>query len=390
MPELKPLLKVQYGAQTTPIPVYEDKSLTNGTMYVHTSNISDGMTVNPVYDAKLYFDLGNKRYHIQGDKLDSLKNLALILGNDPDNTKNITNFNAYNGTIADDLTWVIPYASSTSIGLISKEGIQHFAGAKVFDNEITFDNNLFAKYILPVTNNTYDIGSTTIKWNNIYANYFHGALVGNANTASMAYSTNGTLTFNKAISADFVNNPNNPITISRTFNGSANTEIDIYDFTDENGKLPLSIMPEGALERIFTYNTIVAAQQAILNGDIEPGDLVRTNNDGIMYYVDDIDGGINSTNVSQALKNFIAGRSTEADHVKEILTLRITRGPGQEIQQNEETIIVPNVQQSITYNGGIDQLLDFNVTQEDNYAQGDHIATILGTPIYAGIAWETF
>lgn len=57
-------------------------------------------------------------------------------------------------------------------------------------------NTTFPANIYPISNNTYDIGSTSKKWANIYATNFNGALKGNADTATTAtyIKTGGKLT----------------------------------------------------------------------------------------------------------------------------------------------------------------------------------------------------
>jgi len=162
-------------------------------MYVHTSTIA---AENGIYDAKLYFDLGDKRYSIQGDKLSSLGTLQLILGNDTNVNNNITVGNPYSGT-SGPITWTIPYASATSPGLVSLLS-QTFTGEKTFNNIITFNDNIIARVIMPTNGVECNIGSNTTPWNSIYATNFYGNLNGNATTATTADKTVGALTINKS------------------------------------------------------------------------------------------------------------------------------------------------------------------------------------------------
>lgn len=48
--------------------------------------------------------------------------------------------------------------------------------------------------IQPTVNNTYDLGTSSLKWANIYATTFHGALDGNAATATALTSSAGSIT----------------------------------------------------------------------------------------------------------------------------------------------------------------------------------------------------
>lgn len=278
------LLKLQYGPQTRLLPTRSQAS--NGTMYVHTSSTA----VNEIYDATLYFDLDGKRYHIQGDKLDSLGVLSLQL--------NGTQLgNSYSGT-SGSITWNIPLASDDTIGLVGI-GPQTFSGNKTFTGTTTLAATN------PNEDNAISLGTNLLRWSDVYAVTFHGELDGNAATATTADHTQGTLTISNGIGQD-------DETATKTFNGSQNVTITLNDFT-QDGKLPLSLMPEGALERIYTYVDQDAAETAITNGLLQPGDLIKLIDTGVMYYV----------NNDSQLDSFIAGVSTEADHVSHVLTLQI-------------------------------------------------------------------
>ena len=303
MPTQTELLKLQYGSGAIPI----KSDFTNGTMYVHTSTIN---TENDIYDAKLYFDLGGKRYCIQGDKLSSLGTLGLILGNDIDVNNNIIIDNLYSGT-SGPITWTIPYASTTSPGLVSLLS-QTFTGEKTFSNTTTFNDNIIARVIMPTNGIECNIGSNIAPWGSIYATNFYGNLTGNATTATTADKTVGALTINKSDESN-----------SLTFNGQNNLAISIYNLTDSTGKLPLGVIPAGALERVIICRDLDDAKAKILAGTAQPGDLIRFDDTQIMYYVQDLDEEITSENVNNTLVKFRAGVAAQAESVVGTLEFQI-------------------------------------------------------------------
>ena len=303
MPTQTELLKLQYGSGVIP----QKSDLTNGTMYVHTSTVAAD---NGVYDAKLYFDLGGERYSIQGDKLSSLGTLELTLGNDTNLENNITAGNPYSGT-SGNITWVIPYASADKPGLVSLLS-QTFVGEKTFNNTITFNDNIIARTIMPTNGIQCNIGNNATPWNSVHAINFYGNLVGNADTASVASSTIGTLTISKSDNSNAI-----------TFNGSNSPNISIYNLTDETGKLPLGVIPAGALERVIICADLEDAKTKLIAGTAQPGDLIRFNDTKIMYYVQDLDEEITSENVNSALVEFRAGIAAQAQSVVGQLNFQI-------------------------------------------------------------------
>lgn len=85
---------------------------------------------------------------------------------------------------------------------------QNITGAKTFESDLTLSSKLFVagpttlsdtattRTILPNTDNTYDLGSTSKVWKNVYAATLHGELDGNSSTATTLKTSrtiNGTL-----------------------------------------------------------------------------------------------------------------------------------------------------------------------------------------------------
>lgn len=284
------LLQVKYGAQTNNLP-----SLTNGSMYVHTSTTGRTVGSQTIYDAALYFDLGTNRYQIQSAVANKVANsLKLQL--------NGTDFGGtYDGGAA--VTWNIPLAADVAAGLISNAA-QDIYGAKTFKTNAVIEGTLTSTGLLPAVTNTSDIGSSSVKWANVYATTFHGELDGNATTATTADKVKYKLTIEKNAST------------KKEYNGGAAVTITLADLID--GTIPLSYIPAAAMERIVAYGTQQEAETALTNGDIQPGDLVQLS-DGVMYYVKDAV----APSTTPTLETFTAGVATSANKVANKLKLNL-------------------------------------------------------------------
>ena len=85
-------------------------------------------------------------------------------------------------------------ASDGNAGVVTI-GTQTFAGNKTFKGQIT------SSTIVPRSNNSYNIGSSSNKYANIYATTFTGNLVGNASSATTATTANSATTASTATTA---------------------------------------------------------------------------------------------------------------------------------------------------------------------------------------------
>jgi hypothetical protein len=293
------LLRVMYGSTTLPTAKLE------GSMYVLTSATAS----NGIYSAGLYFDLDSKRYQINSTEADHVGHTAAIQLN------GVALGSSYDGH--ENVTWNIPLAgaaSTTAAGLVSNAA-QTFYGAKTFNAAVTFSNTIAVKNtatmraILPEATTTYDIGSTSKKWSNVYASTFHGDLDGNATSAT---------------SADYVGHNLNIKDINsnttKTYNGSDTVEVTLTDLVGAGNTIPVALIPPAALERIVTYASQEAAQTALTNGDIQAGDMVHITGNGIMYYVKESTSGGTTTTT---LEEFTAGVAAKAAQTVGLLTMQI-------------------------------------------------------------------
>lgn len=80
----------------------------------------------------------------------------------------------------------------------------------------TLTGTLTGTSIFPSINNTYDIGSSSLKYKNIYANSFVGSLSGKASSADML-ATSRTISLSGAVSGSAAFDGKNDITINTSF-----------------------------------------------------------------------------------------------------------------------------------------------------------------------------
>lgn len=169
-----------------------------------------------------------------------------------------------------------------------------------------------ASNLTPTTNNSQELGSASLKWKNIYATTFTGALSGNATTAS-------TLKTPREISIK-----NGTAAISKiTFDGGSDQQFVLSELdasTITKGTLALAVIPKSAQERLV----VVAdkkARLALTTASVQMGDVVQEQDTGLMYYV------VNDAKLGEedSYKEFTAGRAasaTEAGKLSSNYTIR--------------------------------------------------------------------
>lgn len=393
------LLRIYHGDNQLP----SLSSSTSGSMYVNTTTIE---STNNIYDAKLYFDFDNTRYCIQGDKLVNAGTLQLYLG-DPtksdENTAGATKLvNDYRPADSGGLSWIIPFAKATvtndngtitkegNVGLISL-GSQTFLGEKTFEDSVIINNGLQINSNITLSQNeTYNIGASNLRFNQIHAKEFHGALKGIADVANIAEQTRHVFSISKFRSTPAEQTEEEQTEFEKIasiqFDATQNVNINFRSFFEAGTKIPLDLIPPAAIERIRVYSDQNSAQTAIDNGQIDPGDLVHITTgapQGVMYYV----------NENNTLTEFIAGVAAQAAQVAHNLRIQIRKQElwtdiGEEKPENENSDYKTTslLTEDIIYNGAS----DIGLTIDRYLNEGYKIATIQNQEIYCGIPWETF
>ena len=167
-------------------------------------------------------------------------------------------------------------------------------------------------------------------------NFFSGNLQGNSTTAS-------TLQTQRKISVKV----GNATAGSANFNGGADASITIPQVDASvvsTGTLPLSVLPQGALERLVKVND-KAARLALTTDQVQLGDSVLQTDTNTMYIVVDID----KLNSEDGYQEYAAGTAVLAETAEKV-------AHGLTIQKNGSTQLVFDG----SANGNIDIASDFS------------------------------
>jgi hypothetical protein len=140
--------------------------------------------------------------------------------------------------------------------------------------------------VTPSVTNTYDLGTTSLKWNNIYANNFVGAITGNADTATkLATARNFSIDGNNNTSI----NAGDVSAATVSFDGSAN------------------VILRGSLKN-------VTGLSAGTYGDSITVPVVSVNSQGIVTSITSVGVNFSTATVANADKVAAVTRSTNATH----------------------------------------------------------------------------
>ena len=115
----------------------------------------------------------------------------------------------------------------------------------------------------------------------------------------------------------------------KSYDGSQSVQITINDLTNADGKLPLSVIPAGALERIIVCSSLNdtndnnSVKAKLIAGTVQPGDLVKVSNETKMYYVKEITETVTDSNFQDYIEEFNAGLATVANYVSNPLFIKL-------------------------------------------------------------------
>lgn len=184
-------------------------------------------------------------------------------------------------------------------------------------NNITTEQSMQSN-LTPNTNNTLSLGTSAKKWANMYATTFHGALDGNATTATSAKQLDHNVTFSVQNGSAAAG------TVTTNLSGTtANISLSQLDAsTLATGTVPLDRLPQGALERLV-HVADQTARFKLTTATVQLGDIVQQDDTGVMYVVTDESKLTSAAGYTE----FTAGTATKANEAAKL-------NPGSTIRTN--------------------------------------------------------
>lgn len=261
----------------------------------------------------------------------------------PDATKTVRGdvylSDAIDGTeSADDKTGGVTAATPKAVKTVYDSAIKNnITTAQTMQSDLT-----------PKTTNTLSLGTSTLKWANMWATTFHGALDGNANSASKLQTTRKFKITNGKINGNTAEN----ITAEVPFDGTDDVNIlltSIDASTVKYNKLPLDVIPHGAMERLVKVADQVARfklqksdgsdAQAESNNYVSNGDSVLQLDTNTMYIV------IDDTKLSSAAgyQEYAAGTAVQAQRLEPGATIQTALGSDAAVTFKGDSNVTPGV-----------------------------------------------
>lgn len=246
----------------------------------------------------------------------------------------------------------------------------------------TTDDQSIASSLLPNVTNTKDLGSSSKVWRNVYATNFVGNLNGTATKATQLANARQ-MTIKTGKNTDKTAD----LSVSASFDGQSNIEWNIskIDASIVNeGMLPLSVIPQGARERLVQVANKDARLKLTID-QIQQGDVVQEQDTGLMYYVYDD----TKLNTEQGYREFTAGTATSANYANKLdpgNTIRTNLGKTDAVNFNGTAAVEPGVTGTLGIsNGGTgltsnpSMLVDLSKITGDNVLKVDPRPGIVNT-----------
>lgn len=219
---------------------------------------------------------------------------SVAIGNDVDNNVHtIIGKVTHNGTVyfANGTTYYIGNTGNASFNKLTVSGTT------------TLKSTAATKAIKPSSTNTYDLGTSSTVWKNVYATTFTGDLTGTAAKATSDSSgRNIETTYLKSISFE------NECKLYGTVGNGTKALIGNVAQLDSDNLIPLKYLPATVLERIHLVDTEDDRLDLTIL-EVQNGDVVRVNETNLMYLVYD-DTKLGS---EDAFRVFVAGSAASAD-----------------------------------------------------------------------------
>lgn len=171
-------------------------------------------------------------------------------------------------------------------------------------SKVESESQQMASSLNPAVTNTQDLGTAELRWRNVYATTFNGALKGNADTASALQTPRNIGVKNGEADEAKV-----------SFSGEADVTINLTSLDASTlavGTVPLARLPQGALERLKIVNDL-EAMYALTPEEVQVGDTVQLADTKVMYRVVD-ESNLDNENGYVEYAAGLASKALEADH----------------------------------------------------------------------------
>ena len=249
-----------------------------------------------------------------------------------------------------DGTWAVPTNTDTKVTNTLNNTAQAYitgtttattnTGSQVFDTEVylgktpgSFHARTLESETLNATTGTFDSVTVT------------NGITGNASTATKL-ATPVNISLNGAVEGT-----------ATSFDGSSDIAIPVtsVDASKLTGKIDISLLPHGALERLVPVKD-EAARKALTITDVQNGDTVKVQDTGLMYFVVD-DTKLGTDEYAKAFEEYTAGLASSVEwsgvqNKPETFTPSAHNHTVSDITNFPESMKNPN-NVTITLNGGV-------------------------------------
>jgi hypothetical protein len=298
-----------------------------------------------------------------------IANTALTIRTASNNSSTInylTFVDSNNGSLAYENVYTsanIKYVPSTGslefnnlslLGNSNVAGIATFSGNVILGNNVNADevtfNSKIASAILPTLNDTFDLGSLSLKWNEVYATTFNGQFIGNADTASRLENSR-----NIAITGDLSWNVNFDGSTNVTSTGTlANTGVVAGTYGDVSNYPIITVDSKGRITSA-SEQLIDFANATVLNSDNLK---TVSSSSNLSYYLPFVLYNVGAAGTYQSFYTDTDIRYNPSSNLLTIPNVSI----GNSLTVNNDSYFGSDTSDNIVFNG----LIDSNIIPDDN------------------------
>ncbi len=178
-----------------------------------------------------------------------------------------------------------PAANEESLYLMSDGSIKFYTYCDTIGNKrgVILDTS---RNFYPDVNNSGSIGTSSNKWNSMYATTFYGALSGTASNATS--DIRGNAIINTYLTNVYAKSDDSSYLYKQVGPASERSAelIGRYTPLDSDGLINMKYIPAAALERVVVVAN-QTAQYALTTANVQLGDVVKRNDTGQLYFVID-------------------------------------------------------------------------------------------------------